>query len=103
MKRRLRRALTATIYPLLGIAALLAMSGCAAVPAMSLASGLLKPAPPASAGTATPPPDLFTTLAQRLGIPLPPPAAAPAGANDTETQTDAPSVDRPAKTATASK
>jgi hypothetical protein len=101
MKRRLRHALTTSIYPLLGLAALLAMSGCAAIPAINMASGLLKPAPPASAGTATPPPDLFTTLAQRLGIPMPPPAHG--DANETQTQTDAPSVDRPATTATASK
>jgi len=40
-------------------------------------------------------------LAQRLGITLPPPAAGNAGA--TQTQTDAPSVDMPAKTATASR
>jgi hypothetical protein len=104
MQRHLRRALTTSIYPLIGLAALLAVSGCAAVPAISMASSLLRPAQPAqptASGTTAPAPDIFTSLAQRLGITLPPPATGNAGA--AQTQTDAPSVDMPAKTATASR
>jgi hypothetical protein len=107
MQRHLRRALTISIYPLLGLAGLLAVSGCAAVPAISMASSLLKPTQPAqpvqpaAPGAAAPAPDIFSSLAQRLGITLPPlPAANPGTA---QTQTDAPSVDMPAKTATASR
>jgi hypothetical protein len=106
MQRHHRRALTVSIYPLLGIAGLLAMSGCAAIPAINMASSFLKPTQPAQAATTTttpaPAPDIFSALAQRLGITLPP-ATPAASAGTTQTQTDAPSIDRPATTTTASK
>ncbi len=105
MQRHLRRALTTSIYPLIGLAALIAMSGCAAVPAINLANSLLRPAQPAQPtqpappGTAAPSSDIFSALAQRLGVILP-----PASANGTaQTQTDAPWIDNPGTTATASK
>ena len=107
MQRHLARAATATIYPLIGLAGLIAMSGCAAVPAISLANSLLRPAQPAQPtqpappGTAAPSGDIFSSLAQRFGITLPPATAANGGA--AQTQTDAPWVDNPGTTATASK
>jgi len=79
MRRQFLHALTTSIYPLLGLAGLMAMSGCAAVPAISMATSLMKPAQPAQSAAPTPSPDIFSGLAQRLGISLPgQPAANPA-------------------------
>ena len=109
MQRHLARAATTSIYPLIGLAGLIAMSGCAAVPAISLANSLLKPAQPsqptqpAPSGAAAPSSDIVSSLAQRFGIPLP--AATPSSGStaQTQTQTDAPWVENPGTTATASK
>jgi hypothetical protein len=101
MQRHLGRALTSSIYPLIGFAGLIAASGCAAIPAINMASSLLKPAQPtqpAPAGTAAPSTDIFSTLAQRLGVTLP-----TAGSGAAQSQTGAASVDMPAATTTASK
>jgi len=57
---------TTSIYPLIGLSAVMAASGCAAVPALNMASSLIKPAQPAQTGA--PSPDIFSSLAQRLGI-----------------------------------
>jgi hypothetical protein len=96
MQRHLGRAFTASICPLIGFAGLLAMSGCAAMPAIGLANSLLRPAPTAPIaqtapnGTTAPAPDIFSALAQRLGITLPPPPPAaiggPAGDDDDRLQ-----------------
>jgi hypothetical protein len=94
MQRPSLRTLTTSIYPLIGLAALMAMSGCAAVPMLTMANSLLKPAQAAQAvtpvintsatgtsatgtpitgtpATGMPSPDIFSALAQRLGITLP--------------------------------
>jgi hypothetical protein len=71
--------LTTSIYPLIGLAGVLTMSGCAAVPVLNMANSLLKPAQPAQTLTATaatppaamPSPDIFSALAQHLGITQP--------------------------------
>jgi hypothetical protein len=70
MQRHLLRILAASIYPLLGLAALMALADCAAVPALNLASGTTRPA----SQSAAPSPDIFSGLAQRMNI-MPPSAA----------------------------
>ncbi len=72
MQRHIFRALTTSIYPLIGLAGLLAMSGCAAVPLANMASSLMKPAAPAmQPGAYSPSADIISALAQRMGITLP--------------------------------
>ncbi len=97
MQRHLRRALTTTIYPLIGLAGLIAMSGCAAVPAVNMLSSLMKPSQPAASGTAAPSSDMFTSLAQKLGITVPTAQTA------NQAAPDATLVDTPGTTATAAK
>jgi hypothetical protein len=76
--------LTTSILPLIGLAGLMATSGCAAVPMLNMANSMLKPAqaaqavtPPigtsatGSSSTGVPSPDIFSALAQRLGITQP--------------------------------
>jgi hypothetical protein len=91
MQRQLLRALTTSIYPLIGLAGLLAMPGCAALPAINMANSLMKPAQPAVAGA--PSPDMFSQIAQHFGITLPAKGgantAANPGANPAGTQTAA--------------
>ena len=77
MHRYLLRLLTTSVYPLIGLAILMALAGCAAVPAISLANSLLKP-PPAqpvqsvqSDDTPAAQSDIVASLAQRFGITLP--------------------------------
>ncbi len=75
MQRLLLRALTVSVVPLIGMAAVIAMSGCAAIPAINMATSLMKPAPQPvqEAGAPAPAaqPDIFTSLAQHFGITLP--------------------------------
>ncbi len=92
-----RRAVTTSVIPLIGFASLMTMSGCAAIPAMNLANSLMKPAQPTASDV--PSPDVFTSLAQRLGITLAPqPAATPTG---TQTATDTPTTASKATTTAA--
>jgi hypothetical protein len=70
MQRHLLRILAASIYPLLGLAALMGLADCAAVPSLNLASGMARPV----SQSAAPSPDIFSGLAQRMNI-MPLPAA----------------------------
>ncbi len=113
MQRRFIRALAISIFPLLGLAAAFAMSGCAAVPAISLANSLIhppqqtlpaQPAAPAQPGQtaaiATPAgsPDIVGALAARFGITLP-----IAGAPVVQTATTPSFTTTPAPTTTAAR
>ncbi len=92
MRRHLRGTFTISIYPLLAAAGVIAMSGCAAVPAINMASGLFKPTQPAqqTAQPGTPAPNMLSSLAQQFGITLPGQTAAPA--SDASTATPAPTT-----------
>jgi hypothetical protein len=71
MQRHLLRALAASIYPLIGLAALMALAGCTTVPSMNLANGMIRPGQMPQ--TAAPSPDVFSGLAQRMNV-MPPTA-----------------------------
>ncbi len=100
MQRRLIRALATSVFPLIGLAAAFAMSGCAAAPAINLANSLIHPAqpgPPAQPGQPAST-DMFGALAQQLGI-----GAPAAGAPAVQTATVPSFTTTPAPTTTAAK
>ncbi len=95
MPRHFLRAFASSVSLLIGLAGLLAASGCAGSPAMNTINGLLKPGQTAQSGTA--PPDIFSSIAQRLGIA---PATHHPAANAGATQTDTISTDTTVGTTT---
>ena len=128
MQRHLTRVLAVSIYPLLGLAGLMTMSGCAAIPAVNMASSLLKPAqqvqsvasavstattpvptstpnqgitPAATPVAYSSPADVVAALAHNLGITLPAPTMD--GPAKTPITTDGPLATAQGATATAAR